>query len=136
MDIECPNITLTCLIYRDPFLYNFLIINPFLIKIHKSLMYNSYTLFTCQNILKLDYSIIFYKMLLKATTWPSSYSRPQRSAVFSCPERGVPRRGEQSPIVIISYKGYSPPKCSCSHQTHTHSSKNMHIPTRMSTCHG
>ena len=29
----------------------------------------------------------------------------------------VPRRGEQSPIVIISYKGYSPPKCSCNHQT-------------------
>ena len=52
------------------------------------------------------------------------------------PERRIPRRSEQSPIVIISYKGYSPPKCSYSDQTHTHSSKNMHIPTRMSTCHG
>ena len=45
------------------------------------------------------------------------------------PKRGIPRRGEQSQVVIISYKGYSPPKCSCSDQTHSHSSKNMHIPT-------
>ena len=52
------------------------------------------------------------------------------------PERGISRRGEQSPVVIIFYKGYSPPKCSCSNQTHTHSSKNMHILTRMPTCHG
>ena len=35
-------------------------------------------------------------------------------APSSCvPERGVPRRGEQSSVVIISYKGYSPPKCTC-----------------------
>ena len=52
------------------------------------------------------------------------------------PEKGILRRGEQSPVMIISYKGYSPPKCSCNNQTHTHPSKNMHIPTRMSTCHG
>ena len=40
------------------------------------------------------------------------------------PERGVPRRGEQSPVVIISYKGYSPPKCTCNGCTeNTHSSK-------------
>ena len=58
MDIGCSDITLTCLIYRDPFLYNFLTNNQFLIIFHKSLMYNS---FTCQNILKLDYSNIFYK---------------------------------------------------------------------------
>ena len=42
-------------------MYNFLTNNSFLINIHKSLMYNSYTLFTFQNILKLDYSNIFYK---------------------------------------------------------------------------
>ena len=51
-------------------------------------------------------------------------------------ERGIPRRGEQSLVVIISYKDYPPPKCSSSNQTRSHSSKNMHIPTRMSTCHG
>ena len=62
----------------------FLTNNQFLIKIHKSLTYNSYTLFTCQKILKLDNSNIFYKMLLKATTRPSSYSQPRRSAIFSC----------------------------------------------------
>ena len=66
MDIGCPDITLTCLIYRDLFLYNFLTNNSFLINIHKSLMYNSYTLFTFQNILKLDYSNIFYK---NASQW-------------------------------------------------------------------
>ena len=40
--------------------------------------------FTCQDILKLDCSNIFYKILLKAKTRPSSYSRPRRSVVFSC----------------------------------------------------
>ena len=59
----------------------------------------------------------------------AAYTRP-------LPERGIPQRGEQSPVVIISYKGCSPPKCSCSDQTHTHSSKNMHILTRMFTSHG
>ena len=47
-------------------------------------------------------------------------------------ERGVPRRDEQSPVVIISYMSYSPPKCSCNDK-HTHSSEFM-IHTRMSTC--
>ena len=44
VDIGCFDITLTCLIYRDPFLYNFLTIDQFLIIFHKSLMYNSFTL--------------------------------------------------------------------------------------------
>ena len=34
--------------------------------------------------------------------------------------------------MIISYMGYSPPKCSCN-EKHTHSSEFM-IPTQMSTC--
>ena len=32
-------------------------------------------------------------------------------------------RGEQSPLVIISYKGYSPPKCSYNDQTNPYTSK-------------
>ena len=31
----------------------------------------------------------------------------------------IPRQGEQCPVVIISYMGYSPPKCTCNdNQTH------------------
>ena len=36
----------------------------------------------------------------------------------------IPRQGEQSPVVIISYMCYSPPKCTC-HGNQSHSSKNM-----------
>ena len=36
----------------------------------------------------------------------------------------IPRQGEQSPIVIISYVGYSPPKCT-GHGKHSYSSKYM-----------
>ena len=36
----------------------------------------------------------------------------------------IPRQGEQSPRMIISYVGYSPPKCTC-HGKHSHSSKYM-----------
>ena len=35
----------------------------------------------------------------------------------------IPRQGEQCPVVIISYMGYSPPKCTCNGSTQTHSSK-------------
>ena len=38
------------------------------------------------------------------------------------PEIVIPRQGEQSPVVIISYMGYSPPKCTC-HDKQSHSSK-------------
>ena len=38
-------------------------------------------------------------------------SREHRLLVYL--KGGVPRRGEQSSVVIISYKGYSPPKCTC-----------------------
>ena len=44
VNIWYPNITLICLIYGDPFLYNFLTINQFVMIFHKSLMYNSFTL--------------------------------------------------------------------------------------------
>ena len=38
--------------------------------------------------------------------------------------KGVPRRGEQSPIEDDSYKGYSPSKCTCKGRTtNTHPSK-------------
>ena len=36
----------------------------------------------------------------------------------------IPQQGEQSPVVIISYVGYSPPKCTC-HDKQSHSSKYM-----------
>ena len=36
----------------------------------------------------------------------------------------IPRQGEQSPVVIISYIGYSPPKCTC-HGKKSHASKYM-----------
>ena len=36
----------------------------------------------------------------------------------------IPRQGEQCPVVIISYMGYSPPKCTC-HGNQSHSSKYM-----------
>ena len=36
----------------------------------------------------------------------------------------IPRQGEQRPVVIISYMGYSPPKCTC-HGKQAHSSKYM-----------
>ena len=36
----------------------------------------------------------------------------------------IPRQGEQCPVVIISYMGYSPPKCTC-HDNQTHSRKYM-----------
>ena len=42
-------------------------------------------------------------------------------------ERGVPRRGEQSPIENDSYKGYSPSKCTCNGiTTNTHPSQMSH----------
>ena len=44
VDIGCSDIILTCLIYQDPFLYNFLTNNKFHIIFHKSLMYNSFKL--------------------------------------------------------------------------------------------
>ena len=44
VNIRYPDITLICLIYGDPFLYNFLTINQFVMIFHKSLMYNSFTL--------------------------------------------------------------------------------------------
>ena len=36
----------------------------------------------------------------------------------------IPRQGEQNPVVIISYVGYFPPKCTC-HGKQSHSSKYM-----------
>ena len=36
----------------------------------------------------------------------------------------IPRQGEQCPVVIISYMGYSSPKCTC-HGKQSHSSKYM-----------
>ena len=36
----------------------------------------------------------------------------------------IPRQGEQCPVVIISYMGYSPPKCTC-HGKQSHPNKNM-----------
>ena len=44
MNIGSLDITIIGLIYGDPFLYNFLTNNQFVIIFHKSLMYNSFTL--------------------------------------------------------------------------------------------
>ena len=38
----------------------------------------------------------------------------------------IPRQGEQSPVVIISYMGYSPPKCTC-HGKQSHPSNYMNL---------
>ena len=38
----------------------------------------------------------------------------------------IPRQGEQSPVVIISYLGYSPPKCTC-YGKQSHSSNFMNL---------
>ena len=46
------------------------------------------------------------------------------SRTLLVPEKGIPRRGEQCPVVIISYMGYSPPKCTCN-DNQTHLSKYM-----------
>ena len=52
----------------------------------------------------------------------------------------IPRQGEQCPVVIISYKGYSPPKCTC-HGKQSLSSKYMilleclHAQTHVSSPH-
>ena len=37
----------------------------------------------------------------------------------------IPRQGEICSVVIISYMGYSPPKCTCNDSTQTHSRKYM-----------
>ena len=70
---------------------------------------------------------MLYKMSTKAIIWLSSKMLPLVS-VASCtlpvPEIVIPRQGEQCPIVIISYMGYSPPKCTC-HVKQTHSSNYM-----------
>ena len=44
VNIEYPDNTLICLIHGNPFMYNFLTINQFVMIFHKSLMYNSFTL--------------------------------------------------------------------------------------------
>ena len=38
----------------------------------------------------------------------------------------IPRQGEQSPVEIISYMGYSPPKCTC-HDKQSHPSNYMNL---------
>ena len=42
------------------------------------------------------------------------------------PEIVIPRQGEQSPVVIISYMGYSPSKCTC-HGKQSHPSNYMNL---------
>ena len=52
----------------------------------------------------------------------------------------IPRQGEQSPVVIISYVGYSPSKCTC-HGKQSYSSKYMvlleclHVQSHVSSPH-
>ena len=46
------------------------------------------------------------------------------SRTLPVPAIMFPRQGEQCPVVIISYMGYSPPKCTCN-DNQAHSSKYM-----------
>ena len=58
----------------------------------------------------------FYELHNKAKIWPSSQLRPQMCPPPSVPPAPVnvfPRRGEQCPVEEFSYKGYSPPRCTC-----------------------
>ena len=70
-------------------------------------MYNS---FTNPKYMKLYCSNIFLqKYFSRPQPGLLSTHRLDGASSSHVPERGVPRRGEQSPVVIISYKGYSPP---------------------------
>ena len=68
---------------------------------------------------KIEYPKPQPDFLLNAT----SSERHPRAIV---PEIVIPRQGEQSLVVIISYLGYSPPKCTC-HGKQSHSSNYMNL---------
>ena len=84
---------------------------------YKSSMYFS---FTYPKYMKLYCSNIFLQKAAQGhnpTFFLLTASREHRLLVYlkggGGGGGGVPRRGEQSSVVIISYKGYSPPKCTC-----------------------
>ena len=80
---------------------------------YKSSMYFS---FTYPKYMKLYCSNIFLQKAAQGhnpTFFLLTASREHRLLVYLKGGGGVPRRGEQSSVVIISYKGYSPPKCTC-----------------------
>ena len=81
---------------------------------YKSSMYFS---FTYPKYMKLYCSNIFLQKAAQGhnpTFFLLTASREHRLLVYlKRGGGGVPRRGEQSSVVIISYKGYSPPKCTC-----------------------
>ena len=71
----------------------------------------------------------FYELHNKTKIWPSSKLRPQMYPPLGVPPAFVnvfPRRGEQCPIEELSYKGYSPPKC-------TYNGKHTHIQVKICT---
>ena len=73
-----------------------------------------YFTFTYPKYVKLYCSNIFLQKAAQGhnpTFFLLTASREHRLLVYL--KGGVPRRGEQSSVVIISYKGYSPPKCTC-----------------------
>ena len=110
MDIGCPNITLICLNILRP-------IPAYLI--HKyTKIYDK--LFNQQSI----YSPFIQQKGIHELYPALIRYAGQPPALDLYLKGGVPRRGEQSPVVIISYKGYSPPKCTCN-GNQTHSSKFM-----------
>ena len=84
------------------------------------------------DILKPIVLIYIYKIWSKATSGFLHMCGPECGSAHDVPvpERGgggggggVPQRGELNPIVIISYKGYSSPKCSYNDQTNPYTSK-------------
>ena len=65
---------------------------------------------------------------IKATSRLSSQTASNESRL---PDRSLyeiifPRQGQQSPVEVISYLGYSPPKCTCMAKQ-THSSNYMNL---------
>ena len=92
--------------FRGSFFILFFFYFSFKSSIYFSFTYPKYMKIYCSNI-----------FLQKSCSRPQpdllllTASREHRLLVYL--KGGVPRRGEQSSVVIISYKGYSPPKCTC-----------------------
>ena len=66
---------------------------------------------------------IYNKIIIKILGYFWGVTAPS-SCTLPVPDIAIPPQGEQSPVVIISYVGYSPPKCTC-HRKQSHSSKYM-----------
>ena len=91
-------------IFVVEFLYIFLTNIQILIIFYKSLMYNS---FTCQSILKLNCSNIFYKNTSQGHNSAFFVLTVSKERCLLVYLKGWPTKVSR----YISYQGYSPPKC-------------------------